>query len=466
MRFHNREEAGDALAEILERFRKTSPYILGLPRGGVPVAARVAVHLGAPLDVWVARKLGAPLQPEFGFGAIAPDAEYIDEHTVRMLGLSKADLQAVVERERQELHRRVALYRGGRPEPRLAGRTVILVDDGLATGVTARAALLSVRKQKPRAVVFAAPVCAVDSARALRNYADEVVCGYQPDVFRAVGLWYEYFGQTTDDEVLAILREHGEPGNGAANGEFPRSEPRSEEVTIRSGTVSLAGDLVIPANARGLVVFAHGSGSSRKSSRNRFVAQMLHDRGLGTLLFDLLTPGEESVDRYTSEYRFDIDRLGRRMAGVVDWLRDQPGITGLPIGLFGASTGAAAALIAAAERPEEVSTVVSRGGRPDLAGDFLYKVRSPTLLIVGGDDDVVIGMNAGVMEKLPVEKKLSLVPGATHLFEEPGTLEQVAVEAAEWFLAHLGTTVPGTGESKRHSNVADRHGEDERGSHP
>jgi putative phosphoribosyl transferase len=215
-----------------------------------------------------------------------------------------------------------------------------------------------------------------------------------------------------------------------------------EELSVRvlAGRVALEGDLVIPPAARGLVVFAHGSGSSRRSPRNRYVAGVLNQAGLATLLFDLLTPQEERVDDVTAELRFDIDLLAQRLAGATDWLIRDPSTGGLRIGYFGASTGAAAALIAAAEHPERVAAVVSRGGRPDLAGGALGRVRAPTLLIVGGEDQLVIALNQDALRALRCEKRLQIVPGATHLFEESGTLERASELAREWFLRYLAPT--------------------------
>lgn len=200
----------------------------------------------------------------------------------------------------------------------------------------------------------------------------------------------------------------------------------------------LHGDLTLPSGAEGLVIFAHGSGSSRLSPRNRFVAGVINHAGLGTLLMDLLTEDEERVDDMTRELRFDIGLLGRRVAQVVDWAGGREELSGLAVGLFGSSTGAAAALVAAAELPaDKIRAVVSRGGRPDLAGDALPRVECPTLLIVGGLDDVVIGLNEQARARMGCPTELQIVPGATHLFEEPGTLEQVARLAAEWFARHL-----------------------------
>ncbi|MEA2527762.1 MAG: putative phosphoribosyl transferase [Thermomicrobiales bacterium] len=209
-------------------------------------------------------------------------------------------------------------------------------------------------------------------------------------------------------------------------------------VSVAVGDVTLSGDLVTPPRARGVVLFAHGSGSSRHSPRNQFVARELQAGGLATVLIDLLTPAEEAIDLRTRHLRFDIGLLAERLVGAVDWLTKQPETRDVRIGLFGASTGAAAALVAAAERPQVVGAVVSRGGRPDLAGQqVLRRVRAPTLLIVGGDDAPVIQMNRAAFDELRTTKALEIVPGATHLFEEPGALEHVARLARAWFLRYL-----------------------------
>jgi dienelactone hydrolase len=210
-----------------------------------------------------------------------------------------------------------------------------------------------------------------------------------------------------------------------------------EAVVVRAGRVDLNGDLSVPDRSLGIVVFAHGSGSGRKSPRNRMVAELLNDAELATLLFDLLTAEEEEVDLRTRQFRFDIPRLGDRLTGVVDWVSRYHATAESPIGLFGASTGAAAALIAAAERPGKVRAVVSRGGRPDLADESLPLVRAPTLLIVGGDDREVIELNRDAAARMSAENRLEIVRGATHLFEEPGKLEEVARLTADWFRRKL-----------------------------
>jgi pimeloyl-ACP methyl ester carboxylesterase len=209
------------------------------------------------------------------------------------------------------------------------------------------------------------------------------------------------------------------------------------EIKIPTQNVEVEGNLTIPHNARGLVVFAHGSGSSRFSPRNQYVAKEFVNARIGTLLFDLLTPGEEEQDELTAEYRFDIPLLAERLIAATEWLKHDAKTSQLPFAYFGASTGAAAALIAAAKLSGDISTVVSRGGRPDLAAEYLPQVKAPTLLIVGGDDTEVIELNKQAMAQMTAEKKLVIVPGATHLFEEPGKLEEVAKISTEWFMKHL-----------------------------
>jgi len=216
------------------------------------------------------------------------------------------------------------------------------------------------------------------------------------------------------------------------------TEIRSVLITIDS--VKLHGDLTIPKNAKGIVLFAHGSGSSRHSPRNKYVAEVLQKAGLATLLIDLLTEDEEKIDDFTAQLRFDIEFLAKRLSGATNWIIKNPETKNLSKGYFGASTGAAAALVASVSQSNAISAIVSRGGRPDLAGATLQKVKAPTLLIVGGNDSPVIKMNQDALNLLKVEKKLVIVPGATHLFEEPGTLEQVAKLAADWFVAHLINT--------------------------
>ena len=438
--FLDRRDAGRQLAARLCHLRDEHPVVVGLPRGGVPVAFEVARELDAPLDVIVVRKLGVPHQPEFGMGAIGEDdVRVLNEDIVRLAGVSPVEVAAVEARERVEVRRRADLYRGGRPMIPLAGQTVIVVDDGIATGGTARAALEVARAHGARRVVLAVPVAPSEALAQMRDVADEVVAIETPTPFLSVGQWYAQFTQTPDDEVIRLLRSAAQTPALSSEVDPPGDDPRpaalDEEIEIATDGVRLGGHLSLPPQATAVVIFAHGSGSSRHSPRNQFVAQRLNASGLGTLLFDLLTP-EEALDR---DKVFDIELLAHRLATVVRWLRAQPEFAGLGVGYFGASTGAAAALCAAAEDPE-VKAVVSRGGRPDLAMSCLGAVRAPTLLIVGGDDTLVLGLNRRAAAALSCEHRVDVVPRATHLFEEPGALEAAADLAREWFLRHLNAS--------------------------
>ncbi len=434
-RYADRADAGRVLAEKLKHLAgRPDLVVLALPRGGVPVGYEIARRLGAPLDVFVVRKLGVPGHEELAMGALASGGvRVLNEDLIGELGIPDRVIEAATLREQNELERRERAYRGTRPAPDLRGKTVVLVDDGLATGNTMRAAVEAVRAQNPARVIVAVPVAARASCEELAEVADEVVCGRTPEPFRAVGLWYDDFEQTTDADVGAILsqaQDHADAAQAASTGE-------GVTIHIEAGGVQLGGDLALPSGARGMVVFAHGSGSSRFSPRNRAVAAALRAAGLGTLLVDLLTRDEERVDARTGHLRFDVRLLATRLAACIDWLAGGARTSDLRIGCFGASTGAAAALVAAAARPTSVAAVVSRGGRPDLAGPALSQVRAPALLIVGGEDPEVLELNRQALKKLQGEKALVVIPGATHLFEEPGTLEQVADLARRWFLRWL-----------------------------
>jgi putative phosphoribosyl transferase len=435
MPFLDRPDAGRRLGGRMLHLRSEDMVVLGLPRGGVPVAAEVARVLGAPLDVIVVRKLGVPVQPELGMGAIGEgDVRIINPEVVRIARVSADQIAAVEVRERAELQRRARRFRGDRPRTPLTGRTAIIVDDGIATGSTARAACQVARAQGARRVVLAVPVAPPSTCQALAADADEVICLETPEHFLAIGEWYRDFSQTSDGEVIGLLQQAASAGGRAAEpGTGPAPSSWDGEVAITAGPARLAGHLSTSGTSPGVVLFAHGSGSSRHSPRNQYVARVLADAGLGTLLFDLLTPGEEQ-DRANV---FNIGLLAGRLRDATWWLHDQPGLAGAHIGYFGASTGAAAALRAAAEPDSEIAAVVSRGGRPDLAIPWLALVRAPTLLIVGGRDGAVLEMNREAQEHLTCENDLAVVPGATHLFEEPGTLEKAAGLARDWFTRYL-----------------------------
>ncbi len=435
MYFANRAEAGRRLAAELEYLRGRDLVVLGLPRGGVPVAREVARTLGAPLDIIVVRKLGVPFQPELGMGAVGEGGvRILNAEVVRMAGVSAKELAEVEERERAELERRARIYRGDRAPVSLEGRTVVVVDDGIATGSTAEAACRVARARGAAYVVLAVPVAPPGWDRRLDGDIDDFVCVGTPEPFFGVGQFYADFSQTSDDEVIKCLDGmHAPVVSATAPGEADDPPVRDEEISVLIGPVRLAGHLTVPEEAVGVVVFAHGSGSSRHSSRNRFVAAVLNQAKLATLLFDLLSP-EEELDRTNV---FDVELLGDRLGEVTRWVRVQPETRGLPIGYFGASTGAAAALSAAAQQNAEIAAVVSRGGRPDLAAPRLSEVTAPTLMIVGDRDVAVLGLNRQAKEQLNCENRLVLVPGATHLFEEPGTLLVAAELARDWFTDHF-----------------------------
>ena len=421
----------------MDHLRGQDLVVCGLPRGGVPVAVEVARRLAAPLDVIVVRKLGVPHQPELALGAVGEGGVLVlNEDVVELAGVERAELAAIERRERAELERRALLFRGNRPRTPVAGRTAVLVDDGIATGATARAACQVARAQGAARVVLAVPVSPPRTAESMRRVADEVIVLETPADFAAVGQAYADFRATGDAEVVELLRRSAqrEPEPATASVSASGDPPvRNEDVVVTAGPARLEGHLTVPEHPSGLVVFVHGSGSSRHSPRNRYVAEVLQDAGLATLLFDLLTPGEEAARAAV----FDIPLLAARLARVAEWVREQPECRDLPMGLFGASTGAGAALQAAADPHVGVAAGVSRGGRPDLAGPRLGSVRAPTLLIVGGRDDVVLQLNEAAAARLRCEHRLVVVPGATHLFEEPGALQAAAQAARDWFAVHL-----------------------------
>ena len=438
--FADRSEAGRLLARKLEDVGALAEprgrlVVIGLARGGVEVASEVASALHAPLDALAVRKVGHPWNPEYGIGAVAPGGiEVIRAHD----GLTDEEIAQAVRvaaANAEALHAR--LYANHVPVD-VDGATCILVDDGLATGGTMVAAAHWAQARGARHVIVAVPVGASATVRLLESdpSVDSVVCLVAPVDFGAVGLWYGDFHQVLDEDVVELLTASR------------RHTAFSEEIPVDG--VRLTADLTAPTDRIGWVVFAHGSGSSRGSPRNLGVAATLNRAGIATVLLDLLTD-DEATDW---QYVFDVELLARRLVAVTRWLASRPAAWGLPIGYFGASTGAAAALIAATELHDEVSAVVSRGGRPDLAWHELANVCVPTLLVVGGSDSVVLDFNEVAAAQLTCPHELAIVPGATHLFEEPGALERVAELATAWFTEQFaaGRRVPARSRGGSHDD--------------
>lgn len=435
MLFHDRSDAGRRLALRLQPLHGQDIVVLGVPRGGIPVAFEVATALDAPLDVILVRKLGVPHQPELGFGAIGEDGVHIvNDIVVQQAQLTDDAMAEVEHQEREELSRRAVRLRSAHPRIPLTGRTALIVDDGVTTGATARTACRIARAHGAARVVLAVPVAARDALTPLKREADEVICLETPTWFLAVGQWYRAFGQPTDDQIIELLDR---AANGAPEPQqrIAHSTPplRDDEVHVIAGNIELTGHLTIPVDPIGLVVFANPSGSGHHSPRNRHLAGVLQQAGLGTLVFDLLTPDEE-IHRTRV---FDIDLLAARLVDVTGWLTRQQHTEGLPIGYFAADTGTAAALRAATSPRVDIAAVVSRSGRPELTRDALARVHAPTLLVVGGIDPLMLRLNQRAQAAMSCATAVMVVPGATRSFTEPGALQTVADLARDWFLTHL-----------------------------
>lgn len=420
-RFNDRKQAGEILARKLLPLAYKKPVILALPRGGLPVAAEIARELGAPLDVLAVKKIGAPQNPEFAVGAVSEDGQpHLDEEAIAKFNLDRDAILRIASAKTIEAAEQAEMFRREFPLQPIGGRHVIIVDDGLATGSTMEAAIQVLRQRRAASITVAAPVASQFAMKRLERLADKIVVLNVPDDFYAVGAWYRSFTQVTDAEAMEALR----------HGQLEPLAPEETEIDIPVGEgASLKGDLVMPETARGIVIFAHGSGSSRLSPRNRQVAEALNRVGFATLLFDLLTIGESE----SRQNIFDIGLLAKRLLCSTDWVRAH--YPNLPIAYFGASTGGGAALDAAALKSAGLFAIISRGGRVDLAKNS-DKVEVPTLLIVGGADEPVLSLNQKTMQQLR-RGRLAVIPGAGHLFVESGALEEVIEYAIDWLLENL-----------------------------
>jgi putative phosphoribosyl transferase len=413
--FADREDAARKLVQLLQDLKGQEPLVLGIPRGSVPMARAIADAIGGDLDIVLVKKLGHPSHSEFAIGSVTESGEIALGPGAKKHGITLADVAEQAKERSAELKRKRQLYTPGKKNIDPKNRTAVIVDDGIATGATMSAAVKHLRDGGAKKVIVVAPVASRQAVSRLRDEGAEVRVLAEPEDFRAVSLYYDDFPEVTDEEIQRLL------------------SISQGEIILKRGPVELKAILTVPASPTGTVVFAHGSGSGRLSPRNQYVADVLNRHGQATILADLLTENE-SEDRANV---FDIELLASRLVLISEWLRQDKRLKSVPFGFFGASTGGGAALVAAAKLGNQVAAVVSRGGRPDLAGEALGKVKVPTLLIVGGNDGPVVSMNQSAFEKLKCEKRLEIVPGATHLFEEEGALEKVAFFAADWFGLHF-----------------------------
>lgn len=458
--YRNRTHAGTAVAGALAEFAhrrggRDDVLVVALPRGGVIVARVVADALNAPLDILGVRKIGVPGMAEVALGAIVEGSDEIALGDVASyLGLPSGVVARLEARERCELERRVQRYRRGRPPMDVRGRTVVIVDDGLASGATMQAAVRALRRRGAARLMVACPVGSSDSCNDVASLADKLVLLATPEPFGMVSDWYDDFAPVSDNEVLRAL----DPQH-AAIGMSETASDEGDERTVKIALppdVSLDGDLGTPnewlapgSSARGLVIFAHGGGSSRRSYRNRVLAGLVRMAGWATLRVDLLVPAEQERDLTSGLHRFDVALIGQRLTGAIDWAVRENVAGASNIVLFGASTGAAAAVLAAAARPTLVSGVMSRGGRVDLAGDSLNAVNVPVLLLVGGADAETLRANRSAIRRLRGDVTIKIIRRAGHTFEESGALGALSVHALRWLTRHEAVGAPKRSLSKR-----------------
>ncbi len=427
--FTDRPEAGRRLAERVRAFAVTDPLVLVLPRGGVQVGAELARHLRVPLDVLMVEKLHPPGHEGTDIGAVTEDGHVcFDDRALAHLGTTREALAQAADTRRAELARRVEVYRPRRKAPRLRGRDVIVVDDGAATGGTARAALRMARRQRPARLILAIPVASQLAVEALCPEADTIVVLTAPENFRSVGEWYREFDRPTDSDLSMVLRNAEQTGEG---GDSERA------VRVRAADVHLDGELASPTDVRGAVVFSVSHG--RHDPRHRGVAAGLRRSGYATLMVDLLTHDEWRRERHGGNSGVDTASLSERLNATVRWLRRATDLASAPVGLVGSGDAAPAALLTAAGHPADVAAVVVCGGRIDLAEEDLPLVRAPTLVLVPGAESFVRELAEWTVRRLGAPHQLQVVPGAEQLLAGSEDWRIGGEAAAGWFERHLGT---------------------------
>lgn len=423
--YADRHDAGRRLAALLHDRRFEDPLVIGIARGGMPVAAEVARALGAPLDIVIVRKIGVPWNPELAIGAVAEgELVMVDEQAAAQLHLSAQEVDAAVARALEELAAAIARLRRGRPRIGVRGRSVILVDDGLATGRQAQAAIAALRSRGALHITLALPVGAPESVQALSHSVDEALCAATPQHLRAIGDWYEDFRPTSDEEMLALLCEHA----GAAR----------RSALIGSAAPKASGELVVPWSApgHGVIVFAPADRAPAEADLAAHLAMALQHAGFATLTL----AGARSDRAQPQDARRDVQRTAQLTREATDWLRSQPESARLPIGYLGSGTAAAGALVAASRLRSAVGALVAYAPRLELTGGAIALLEAPTLLIVPEQDRELIALCHAAREAMQCESRVALAPGRSPLALAESAREPLAALIIDWFARHISET--------------------------